>query len=190
MRFRFLALALPVLISLATPAFAKLEICNRTPSPFSVAIAFETDADIISQGWWTVDPDKCATVIEGDLTRQYYYHYVKSTALNVEWAGTFNFCTNQDPQFRISGAGTCEERKFTLTGFRQIDVGTNKDFALDISMAPVAPAAAVTTAPAVAPATTTVITTTTTTTAPAPEAPVVEAVPEAAPAVESTVPTP
>lgn len=186
MRFRFLALALPVLISLATPAAAKLEICNRTASPFSVAIAFETEADMVSQGWWTVDPDTCATVITGDLNRQYYYHYVRSRALNVEWAGNFNFCTNEEPQFRIAGSGRCEDRKFTATGFRQIDVGSNKDFALDISMgAPAAaPAAEVTPAPALevpvveAPA----------------EAPVTEdpqaGTPAAAPAPASTVPTP
>lgn len=170
---RFIALALPVILLAAAPAHAKLEICNKTPSPFSVAIAFETDADIVSQGWWTVDPDKCSTVIEGDLTRQYYYHYVKSRPLNVEWAGTFNFCTTEDPQFRISGAGGCEERNFHATGFRQIDVGSNKDFSLDITMGP-APAAAAT-PPAATPEA-----------APAAEAPATA--PAAAPAAEAPAP--
>lgn len=136
MRLSLFALSVVLLAGLATPAHAKLEVCNKTPSPFVVAIAFETDADIVSQGWWTVDPGKCETVVSGDLTRQYYYHYVKSTALNVEWAGTFNFCTTEDPQFRISGASSCEDRKFHSTGFRQTDVGSSKDFALDISMGP------------------------------------------------------
>lgn len=146
--------AFAVLVAFAAPAQAKLEICNKTPAPFTVAIAFETDADVVSQGWWTVDPDKCTTVVDGDLSRQYYYHYIRSRALNVEWAGTFNFCTTEDPQFRISGAGGCEERNFHITGFRQIDVGSNKDFSLDITMGP-APAAAAVQPPAAAPATTT-----------------------------------
>lgn len=84
----------------ALPAHAQLEICNKTAAPFSLAIAYETDTDVVSQGWWTIDPDKCEQVIKTELKHQYYYHYVVSRALGVEWAGTFNFCTNDDPQFR------------------------------------------------------------------------------------------
>ncbi len=136
MVLRFAVVALAGLFIAASPAHAKLEVCNRTSSPISVAIAFETDADIVSQGWWTVDPDQCERVINTDLNRQYYYHYVRSAALNMEWAGTYNFCTADDPQFRINGASNCEERHFEVTGFRQTDVGTDKDFTLDISMGP------------------------------------------------------
>lgn len=180
MRLPFFALSLALLSVAAFPAHAKLEICNKTPSPFSVAVAYETDSDIISQGWWTVDPDKCETVIQGDLNRKYYYHYIKSRALNLEWAGSFNFCTNLDPQFRVSGSGNCEDRNLVVTGFRQVDVGTNKDFALDITMGPSpstdntapAPDAAATTPPAATPPAATP--------APAAPAPAAPAQPEAA----------
>jgi uncharacterized membrane protein len=154
--FSVLAIALAFF---AQPAAAQLDICNKTPAALSVAIAYETDADVVSQGWWTIDPDKCETVITSELNKPYYYHYAVSRALNVEWAGTFNFCSNDDPQFRISGASDCEQRNFRVQGFRQSDVGTNKRFSLDISMGP-APAAApppaaapVAETPAAAPAT-------------------------------------
>lgn len=125
----------------AMPAAAQMEICNKTPAPFSVAIALETGSDMASQGWWTIDPDKCETVIEGELDKQYYYHYVISRALNVEWAGNYNFCTSNDPSFRINGSSECEQRGYRTTGYRQVDVEGNKAYTLTISMGP-QPAAA------------------------------------------------
>ena len=142
MRFRFIAVLAVMLSCFALPAHAQLEICNKTAAPFSLAIAFETDTDVVSQGWWTIDPDKCEKVIKTELTHQYYYHYVVSRALGVEWAGTFNFCSNDDPQFRISGSSACEQRNYHTTGYRQINVGTNKAYTLDVSMGPPVKAAA------------------------------------------------
>ena len=136
MRFRFIAVLAVMLSFFALPAHAQLEICNKTAAPFSLAIAYETDTDVVSQGWWTIDPDKCEQVIKTELKHQYYYHYVVSRALGVEWAGTFNFCTNDDPQFRISGASSCEQRNYHTTGFRQINVETSKAYTLDVSMGP------------------------------------------------------
>jgi uncharacterized membrane protein len=122
-------------VSLA-PAQAQLQICNKTAAPLSLAIAYETDADVVSQGWWSVAPDTCETVITGELKRRYFYHYAISRPLNVEWNGSFSFCGDDDPQFRITGAADCEQRGFRTIGYRQIDVGTNKSYALDISMGP------------------------------------------------------
>lgn len=137
----------------ALPAQAQLEICNKTAAPYSLAVAYETEADVVSQGWWTVAPDKCETVVTGELKRRYFYHYAISRPLNVEWNGNFTFCVDDDPQFRITGASDCEQRSFRTLGFRQIDVGTNKAYTLDISMGPV-PAQQVTpmAAPAAPPA--------------------------------------
>jgi len=141
MSMRVFALLAAVLAISAQPAAAQLEICNKTPAPYSLAIAYETDSDVVSQGWWTVDPDKCQVVIPTELNQPYYYHYAISRALNVEWAGSSNFCTSDDPQFRINGGGNCEQRNAHTKGFRQIDVGANKRYTLDISMGPVAASA-------------------------------------------------
>jgi uncharacterized membrane protein len=153
---RFSALALLALFA-AVPARAELTICNKTATPISLAVAFETTQDLVSQGWWTLDPDQCQTTITVPLDRQYYYHYAVSPTMKVEWAGNFNFCTSDNPQFRISGAQSCEQRNYHTTGFRQIDVGDGKVFTLNIRGGP-APAAET-----------------------APQAPAAEPVPEAVP---------
>lgn len=176
MKLRLFSLLAVALAFLAQPAAAQLEVCNKTPGSLNISIAYETDADIVSQGWWTIDPDQCQTVITTELNKPYYYHYAVSRALNVEWAGTFNFCLNDDPQFRINGVGDCEQRSFRTVGFRQVEVGGNKRFTLDISSGP-APAAAQT--PAAVPAAAAPITA-----APA------DAVPATAAPADTTAPAP
>jgi uncharacterized membrane protein len=125
MRLGFVAAAIGLALGLAgiaTPAQAQLTVCNKAPAPINLAIAYETMQDVLSQGWWTIEPDKCEAVIPNPLNQQYIYHYAKSSQLNVEWAGTYNFCTINAPEFRISGGMDCEARSYRTTEFRQIDL--------------------------------------------------------------------
>ncbi len=201
--FAFVLLALPFF---AEPAHAQFRVCNKTPAPISVALAFETTQDVVSQGWWTVDPDNCTVLINTPLDKRYYYHYVLSNALKVEWRGTYEFCTSGDPQFRITGSQNCESRSYTTTGFRQTDIGTSNEYTLNVRTGPapasenvVTPAPA--TPPAVTPETPAVTGAVTPETTPPVAAPVVEApvtttgtppetVPVVTPPAAATSPTP
>ncbi len=120
------------LLVFASPAHADLTICNKTPAPVIFAVAFETTQDLVSQGWWTIMPNQCQIAISTPLDRQFYYQYAISHELKVEWRGNFNFCTSDDNEFRITGAQSCEQRNYHTTGFRQIDVGDNKNYTLNI----------------------------------------------------------
>lgn len=153
-------------------AQAALIVCNKAPAPVSLTIAYETVQDVMSEGWWTIAPDQCETVVKTELNQQYIYHYAKSEQLGIEWAGTYNFCTLNSPTFRIPGGMDCESRSYRTTGFRQIDLQGAKDYTLDILSGPVAAAPS---APAAA-----------TTEAPAIEAPIVEVPAVEAPAVEES----
>jgi uncharacterized membrane protein len=145
MRLGFVAAAIGLALGLAgiaTPAQAQLTVCNKAPAPINLAIAYETMQDVLSQGWWTIEPDKCEAVIPNPLNQQYIYHYAKSSQLNVEWAGTYNFCTINAPEFRISGGMDCEARSYRTTEFRQIDLQGATAYTLDVTAGPaVAPTA-------------------------------------------------
>lgn len=144
---RLIAFVLLVVPFFAAPARAEFRVCNKTGAPISVALAFETAQDMVSQGWWTVDPDNCTALISTPLDKRYYYHYVISNALKFEWRGSYQFCTSSDPQFRITGSRDCESKGQNTTGFRQTDVGGNADYTLNVRTGP-APETAVTPAPA------------------------------------------
>lgn len=132
MRAFLMAGLLAVATVSAAPAHAAFTVCNKASSPINVAIAFETLQDVVSQGWWTIEPGACEAVIPSTLTQRSIYHYAMSTALNIEWAGAYNFCTQGSPQFRIVGSMDCEARNFKTTGFRQTDLKGQTDYTLDI----------------------------------------------------------
>lgn len=141
MRLGFVAALIGLGVGIAgagMTAQAQLTVCNKTPAPLNLAIAFETVQDVLSQGWWTIAPDKCEPIIPTPLTQAYIYHYAKSDQLNVEWAGTYNFCTQNNPEFRIPGGMDCEARSYRSTGFRQIDLQGAKAYTLDITAGPIA----------------------------------------------------
>ena len=132
---RFLSImALAVLALSFSPAAvqADLTICNKTAGPTIIAIAFETSDSLISQGWWTILPNQCQIAVPTELNNPYYYYYAVSHEQKLEWRGNFNFCTSDDPQFRISGAQGCEQRSYRTTGFNQVDVGDAKNYTLNI----------------------------------------------------------
>lgn len=139
---RLFVLGLLALPLMTAPAEAQFRVCNKTAAPISVALAFETSQDVVSQGWWTIDPDNCTALINTALDKQYFYHYVISNALKFEWKGNYEFCTSDDPQFRITGSQDCEGRTYITKGFRQTDVGSNTDYTLNVRTGP-APATVV-----------------------------------------------
>lgn len=121
---------------MGSPAFAKFEVCNHTQGEVEVAIAYETDQDVYSKGWWKLTPEQCEVVLTMPLNRPYYYHYVVAKSQHLQWGGTYNFCTSVDPMFQIQGTQDCEGRDFTTTGFRQTDTKGSPDYTLHIRTAP------------------------------------------------------
>ena len=98
-----------------------LKICNQTAFVQGVSIGYEGDQGWTSEGWWNIDPKACATVISGDLTKQYYYYRAEIDGGPFD-AGTFNFCTSPQ-EYTIVGDSDCEARGYVTEAFAEINVG-------------------------------------------------------------------
>lgn len=118
-------------LGLAGTAEAGLEICNDTDQVQSIAIGYKGDTDWTSEGWWNLDPGACATLVEGDLKKRYYYYF--ADAPGREFKGqNYLFCV-QDQPFTIVGDTGCEDRGFQSLDFREIDTGeTATEFTLSL----------------------------------------------------------
>lgn len=67
-------MAMLLLIACGSQALAKIQFCNKFKHPISIALAYEQNGDWVSDGWTTVDPDKCQIDTKhADLTSFYYY---------------------------------------------------------------------------------------------------------------------
>jgi uncharacterized membrane protein len=99
----FLALlaALTLTLVAAEPALARYRVCNHSSQRVDVAFGYpHGHFGWTSEGWWTIQPGHCRTIMRGPLTNRYYYLYATGSRGSVWQApsgqeGGF-FCTQQD----------------------------------------------------------------------------------------------
>jgi uncharacterized membrane protein len=106
------------------PAQAALNVCNKARHPARVALGRFDGRAWMSEGWWTIEPGKCAMLIKSPLDARYYYLYGADTDSGV-WDGSTGFCTTANEKFSISGQGDCARRGYDRRRFFQIDTGNS-----------------------------------------------------------------
>ncbi len=158
-----LAGVLGIELALSAPAHAELKLCNSTSSRIGVAIGYKDKDGWASEGWWNVDSQSCALLIQDKLRARFYYVYAFDYDKGGEWGGPIPMCTN-DVEFTIKGIDNCEGRGFKKSGFFEVDTQEQTDWTVKLTdqsepqPAPLqnttAPAAAQTPAPAQAAAVT------------------------------------
>ena len=102
------------------PAEAGLNVCNKSKLPTKVAVARFNGTHWMSEGWWTVEPAKCAELVSGNLNARYYYVYATDGAGGA-WDGSKYFCTAPADKFAIIGRGACAAQGYDRRSFFEID---------------------------------------------------------------------
>lgn len=115
--------ALPLLA--AAPAHADFRVCNDTGSLVGVALGYSEEGDWVTEGWWQIPGETCASLLEGTLNSRYYYIYAEDADRGGQWRGDIMMCT-ANAEFRIEGIDGCLERGYQRTGFYEIDTD-NRD---------------------------------------------------------------
>lgn len=110
-----------------SPAAADLRLCNKTSSRVSVAVGYKDQKGWASEGWWTMEPQKCLTLLKGELIARYYYIYAVDNDKGGSWSGNAMMCI-RDKIFTIRGIGNCEERGYEKVGFYEVDTGEATDW--------------------------------------------------------------
>jgi len=115
------------MLTVSSPGSAKADfrLCNDTKSLIGVALGYREKEKWITEGWWQIPADTCSSLIDGDLSAQFFYLYAEDADRGGQWRGDVFMCTD-DREFRITGVQECFSRGFQKTGFFEIDTG-NKD---------------------------------------------------------------
>jgi uncharacterized membrane protein len=122
-----------VLLGLAgTPARADLKLCNNTASRVGVAIGYKDKDGWASEGWWTVEPQKCLPMLKGPLNARYYYVYAVDYDKGGSWGGKSIMCI-RDKIFTIRGMDKCTERSYAKAGFFEVDTNEESDWTISLS---------------------------------------------------------
>jgi uncharacterized membrane protein len=136
---------------LAFPSLARaeLKLCNSTSSRIGVAIGYKDKDGWASEGWWNVDSQSCALLIQDKLRARFYYVYAFDYDKGGEWGGVIPMCTN-DVEFTIKGIENCDGRGFKKSGFFEVDTQEQTDWTVKLTDQgePPQPSVSNTTAPA------------------------------------------
>ena len=120
------------LCGMSLEAMADLKLCNNTDSRVGVALGYKDKDGWATEGWWTVEPQKCLPLLKGNLISRYYYAFAVDYDKGGSWGGKSMMCT-RDKVFTIRGIEDCEGRGFTKTGFFEVDTGEQADWTVSLS---------------------------------------------------------
>ncbi len=126
------ALGFSAVLAAPNYANAELKLCNSTSSRIGVAIGYKDKDGWVSEGWWNVDSQSCALLIQDKLRARFYYVYAFDYDKGGEWGGTINMCTH-DVEFTIKGIDNCEGRGFKRSGFFEVDTQEQVDWTVKLT---------------------------------------------------------
>lgn len=124
--------ALAVLAAWTLPARADFKMCNQTESRVGVALGYKDKDGWATEGWWTIDAQKCLTLLKGALIARYYYVFAVDYDKGGSWGGKAMMCT-RDKVFTIRGIEDCAGRGYTKTGFFEVDTNEETDWTVSLS---------------------------------------------------------
>lgn len=127
-------MALIASLSFATPAHADFRICNETSSLVGAALGYREKGTWVSEGWFQIPGESCASLIEGDLNSRFYYIYAEDADRGGQWRGDIFMCTSER-EFRIEGVKDCFKRGHIRTGFFEIDTGGRRSWMVRLTEA-------------------------------------------------------
>ena len=130
-----LGLSMLFFAGLADTAHADLRVCNKTSSRVSTAIGYRDNEGWVTEGWWTLDPVSCQTILSGALGARYYYVYALDADQGGWWSGEAFMCT-QHRMFKIRGIDKCGDRGYERTGFLEIDTGEQRSWTVQLTEPP------------------------------------------------------
>lgn len=116
-------------------ARADFRVCNGTQSLVGSAIGYRAEEGWVTEGWWQIPANSCATLIEGPLQSRYYYLYAEDAGGGGRWGGEIDMCV-ADSEFRITGVDDCYARGFQRAGFTEYDTGRQRSWMVQLSDAP------------------------------------------------------
>jgi len=114
-----------MLLLQTSPARADFRICNDTKSLIGISLGYRENGLWITEGWWQIPSETCASLVDGDLNSRFYYLYAEDADRGGQWRGDIFMCTS-DREFRIDGVQDCFARGHKRTGFFEVDT-SNKD---------------------------------------------------------------
>ena len=100
----------PAALLVTTQAQAELTLCNRTSFRMEAAVGIEKRANVMTRGWYRLDPGQCRQVMDGPLDADMVYLHARTPsvygAAPLPQNGDADFCIRTG-DFEIANARDC-----------------------------------------------------------------------------------
>jgi uncharacterized membrane protein len=116
-----------VLLASCAPAFADFRVCNKTRSLINLAVGTNAGDEFATEGWWTVTPGSCATLVRGPLTGRYVYLYATDIEGVDVLKGAVSMCIDRG-KFKVYGVENCWRRGLQAVTFAEVDTLNSPDW--------------------------------------------------------------
>ena len=104
--------------------------CNKSSGRMEVAKALNVKPnanapdDIISEGWYKLDPGECVTLYPGKLEYRYYLVFAQEIGGSRVWGGNIPICVSHERfKIRTEQCGTGYNRRM----FKEVDTGDERN---------------------------------------------------------------
>jgi uncharacterized membrane protein len=121
------ALLALALVAAPAPARADFRVCNKTRSLINLAIGTNAGDTFVTEGWWTVTPGSCATMVRGPLAGRYVYLYATDIDGADVLKGTTSMCIDRG-KFKAYGIENCWRRGLQAVTFAEVDTLDSPDW--------------------------------------------------------------
>ncbi len=121
-----------LVVAFGGPAYADLRVCNTTNSRVGLALGYLDGETWISEGWFTLKPQRCEIIIRGKLGARYFYIHALDYDRGGNWSGPNILCT-REVEFSIRGPLDCYARGYDRAGFLEIDTTQQPDWTVELS---------------------------------------------------------
>ncbi len=112
----------------ASAAKPGLTLCNETSYMLEASVAYQAAGKWKVEGWWTLQPGLCETVVKESLKGGEYYAFARSIPGHnggiKAWGGRYAFCSGKGT-YSIINQANCEQNGLSVHGFAKIDVGSS-----------------------------------------------------------------
>jgi uncharacterized membrane protein len=118
-----IAVAAIALLAIASPAFADLQLCNRTSFVAETALGIETQSVHATRGWFRIDPGQCRVILRGKIEADHLYVHARAFvvygAVKPLTPAQIELCAGEK-DFLIAGARRCTKPGERLVPFAEV----------------------------------------------------------------------
>ncbi|WP_299470963.1 DUF1036 domain-containing protein [uncultured Roseibium sp.] len=127
-------LSLTLFLGLTFPnaASAGLRVCNGSVDLVNVAIGYDTEDGLRTEGWWTITANACSQVLQEPLKANNYYLHVSDGFGESRLGGDVTLCIRQE-KFVLFDGDQCWQRGLIEADFFKIETDGAEDWTVLLS---------------------------------------------------------